>query len=340
MKVLKSAKILIVSFLCIITLPLLAHPYNTDSTFAFGSKQTLIAKKSNACDLFLTINSVTCDNKSTNITTDDEVIIVATMTGSNGQAWEMSRKESHQFETAVHLGNWVGDQTITFRVNIKDAVAGYDPTFDRFELWYMITGSLDCTGDVFVFVPECPCVSPDAGADKKICLGTPSVKLTGNPLGGTWSAINGGIVDNNGNVSGLLSVGKYAFVYENNLCKDTVVVETVEPKAEAMTLSPTCKEIGINNDGKIKLYNFAVGDKYQYSVGEVFNGVNAIPAQREIIPNDGLIVSNLESPVLPKSYTIRVYNEQGCSKDTTVVMEPAKCCEKQICMPFLITKSR
>jgi hypothetical protein len=77
-------------------------------------------------------------------------------------------------------------------------------------------------------------IKPNAGQDLSgsgaICTSTGTVKLTATPTGGAWSvtANNTATVDNNGNVSGLTTVGFYEFIYTLNECSDVVKVEAID----------------------------------------------------------------------------------------------------------------
>ncbi|SOE20259.1 6-phosphogluconolactonase, cycloisomerase 2 family [Spirosomataceae bacterium TFI 002] len=104
----------------------------------------------------------------------------------------------------------------------------------------------------------------------------------------------------------------------------TVFDRQAPPIAFATATNATC-EAGTStagDDGKITIYNFVTGDRFQYSTGTTFNAATASAIMD--IPTDGIIVNDL--PNATQSYTVRISNTNGCSIDRVVYLFESSCC--------------
>lgn len=110
----------------------------------------------------------------------------------------------------------------------------------------------------------------------------------------------------------LVSVGTHTNVY---------VTASITPA--------TCSGGSSNNDGKITVANFGVADKYDLVIGSTYTGT-ATYANAAIIPSSSVITSNLANPTTTLAYTIRLFDSEGCVKDTTLFLVPVDCSLKTL----------
>lgn len=111
-------------------------------------------------------------------------------------------------------------------------------------------------------------------------------------------------------------------------CTASAVV-TVGSHTRVLTtasISPaTCNGSGgSNNDGSISVSNYTVTDKYDLVSGLTYTG-SATYATAATIPVTGIITSNLANPSTTVAYTIRLFDAEGCVKDTTLFLIPVDC---------------
>jgi gliding motility-associated-like protein/uncharacterized repeat protein (TIGR01451 family) len=86
----------------------------------------------------------------------------------------------------------------------------------------------------------------------------------------------------------------------------------------------TCTGSVSNNDGTISLSNFTVTDKYDYVAGNTYTGT-ANYATASTIAVSGIVTNTLANPTGTVAYTIRLFDANGCVKDTTLILYPINC---------------
>jgi gliding motility-associated-like protein len=104
----------------------------------------------------------------------------------------------------------------------------------------------------------------------------------------------------------------------------SVMSDTNLPVVGATITPATCNGTLSNNDGSIILFGHSLGYKYDYVVGPTYTG-SATYATATLIPFGGVIVNNLPNPSSPQPYTVRIFNTNGCYKDTTLILLPINC---------------
>ncbi|TDB66080.1 SGNH/GDSL hydrolase family protein [Arundinibacter roseus] len=104
------------------------------------------------------------------------------------------------------------------------------PGSGNFSFVYSLNG---CSDTVSVAIVE----KPLAGNDLSFCGLPAQIQLTGQPSGGTWTALSGGSVSASGEVTGLPGSGNFSFVYSFNGCSDTVSVAILEKPMAGNDLS-------------------------------------------------------------------------------------------------------
>ena len=81
---------------------------------------------------------------------------------------------------------------------------------------------------------------------------------------------------------------------------------------------------GSNNDGAIGVAGFALTDRYDLVSGVTYTG-SATYTNAANIPGNGVITANLANPSTTLAYTIRLFDGEGCKKDTTLFLIPVDC---------------
>jgi SdrD B-like domain len=189
--------------------------------------------------------------------------------------------------------------------------------------------------------------SPKAGADTTICGDVSVIKLKNAPQNQAWSAASGNptsatINPVTGEVIGMTTNGVYKFVLSSLAgCTDTLKVERLPlPIFDAATEQASCTGSTPADDAKLVLTNFGTGNRYDYSEGVTYSGTKTY-ATATGIPADGIIAKNLLNPTAVKTYTVRVFNANGCYLDKTVILNPRICeCKPDVCAPFVAMKTK
>jgi uncharacterized repeat protein (TIGR01451 family) len=95
--------------------------------------------------------------------------------------------------------------------------------------------------------------------------------------------------------------------------------------AISATITPaTCENGSSLNDGQITLSGFLPADKYDLVSGPTYTG-SATYVSAALIPTTGIITNNLANPSTTVAFTIRLFDAQGCTKDTTLILIPVDC---------------
>ncbi|MES2514817.1 MAG: gliding motility-associated C-terminal domain-containing protein [Bacteroidota bacterium] len=114
-----------------------------------------------------------------------------------------------------------------------------------------------------------------------------------------------------------------------NGCSNTVSINvstnTLVPVFTATAVPATCTGTITNNDGTIIIagYNGST-DTYDMSQAATYTGT-ATYLSGNTIPFGGILTNTLVNPSVPMPYTIRVFSNNGCFKDTTVMLTPTTC---------------
>jgi gliding motility-associated-like protein len=113
----------------------------------------------------------------------------------------------------------------------------------------------------------------------------------------------------------------------SSTCTGTAVVTVGTHTRVTITASialSSCSGGLSNNDGSITVTSFTTGDKYDIVTGTTYTGT-ATYANAAIIQTSGILASNLANPTNTLAYTIRLFDAQGCIKDTTMYLIPVDC---------------
>jgi hypothetical protein len=113
-------------------------------------------------------------------------------------------------------------------------------------------------------------------------------------------------------------------------CKSNVKIPSTTaiaalPTFKAITSKGTCSGNNVvSADAKITLVEIQNGTKYDVSLGKKYIGSKTV-ATASTIPTDGVILKNLANPDSVVYYTIRVFGQTGCTKDSTVKLARQSC---------------
>ncbi len=113
----------------------------------------------------------------------------------------------------------------------------------------------------------------------------------------------------------------------NSSCSTTAIATVAIQTNIAVTASitpATCTGSVSNNDGTITLFNFTGTDKYDYVSGSTYTGT-ATYLTATNIPTTGIVTNTLANPSGTVAYTVRIFDANGCIKDTTLILIPINC---------------
>lgn len=92
------------------------------------------------------------------------------------------------------------------------------------------------------------------------------------------------------------------------------------------TITPaTCNGTVSNNNGSIFVNGHGGNDKFDLSVGSTYTGSATYTNATPIPAATGLITNTLANPSGTLAYTLRLFDDKGCVKDTVLVLTPTNC---------------
>ncbi|MBD2701084.1 DUF11 domain-containing protein [Spirosoma sp. BT702] len=120
--------------------------------------------------------------------------------------------------------------------------------------------------------------------------------------------------------------------------KPVSVSFTAFADVKAVATSPVCSTNGTGTSvkGYVTLSDYVAGSTYQYVEGIDFATGTKIPASPANLTGfSSVIIQNLDDTVLPKTYTIRVFNptDPTCYSEKQVTAQPSGCCFKPVAGP-------
>ncbi len=92
----------------------------------------------------------------------------------------------------------------------------------------------------------------------------------------------------------------------------------------ASIIPATCNGTVSNNNGTILAFNFGAQDKFDLVSGSTYTG-SATYITATGIPTTGIITNTLANPQTTVAYTVRFFDDKGCIKDTTLILNPTSC---------------
>ena len=118
--------------------------------------------------------------------------------------------------------------------------------------------------------------------------------------------------------------------FEN--CADTVTVtRRAAPRYSVSASSATCAGDSTYQDGFIQLTGFDANAGFGLTLGTQYDASTTA----QPIPVDGKILKNAVNPPTDQTYTVRVFAENGCFMDKTVVLKHVVCqCAPLPCVPL------
>ncbi|MDZ7898304.1 MAG: SdrD B-like domain-containing protein [Arcicella sp.] len=187
---------------------------------------------------------------------------------------------------------------------------------------------------------------PNAGVDVAICSDATTYKLPAAINNMTWSSVStnpsGVQIDPiTGAVTGMTAASDYNFVLTNVAgCTDTIkVTRKAIPTFDLTAIQATCTTGEANADAKLSISNLDILNKFDYTEGTTYTGTKTF-ATATVITNTTTTVT-LPNPTADKSYTVRVFNANGCYTDKTVILKIRVCeCKPDVCIPYSYKKTK
>ncbi len=91
----------------------------------------------------------------------------------------------------------------------------------------------------------------------------------------------------------------------------------------------TCLETGPANNGMLTLRNFDPNARFDFNSGTSYSG-SATYGTANMIPGDGIIADTLVDNGMPRDFTIRIFNADGCYTDLFATIPPVNCPKPEI----------
>ena len=198
---------------------------------------------------------------------------------------------------------------------------------------------LVCTASDVVSVTLNPVPTAAASNGVVICAGTSTtlsvmVMVTGGTPGYTysWNPQVAGYTNSTLLVSPIITTRYSVTVTDSRGCTDTDFVQvtvnqvpTANPKITAATCNSTTSMP--NADGTIYLpaSTFTTAQHYAINMGSTFSSGDVTYATATPIPATGILTNKLANPTAAQTYTVRIFNSNGCYADATVTLQPTNC---------------
>jgi SdrD B-like domain len=187
---------------------------------------------------------------------------------------------------------------------------------------------------------------PNAGADVAICSDATTYKLPAATNGMAWSNVstnpNGVQIDaTTGAITGMTVASDYSFVLTNKSgCTDTIkITRKAIPTFDLIAIQATCTTGAANADAKLSISGLDLANKFDYSEGTTYTGTKTFANATSITATTTTVT--LPNPTADKSYTVRVFNVNGCYTDKTVVLKTRVCeCKPDVCIPYSYKKTK
>jgi large repetitive protein len=154
------------------------------------------------------------------------------------------------------------------------------------------------------------------------------------------AAVNGNVLKTGSNTFKPTQVGIYYAEGRSLIQTGCVSTQRVAVKVEffsapsfRLTTRPaTCLGDSAKTDAQLIVENLIEGDRFDYSLGNVYTG-NANYDNAQSIPPNGLIAAKL--PNITQNYIVRIFNRCGLFKDITVQLIKNECrCSPPNCFPL------
>lgn len=210
----------------------------------------------------------------------------------------------------------------------------------------VLTSTLNgCTKDTTIIAPNCACIptTPTAlAANVGICEGvsipTPTfTALVGENTTVDWySAATGGtLLASNTLTFSVTTVGTYYMQAKSTAsgCNNEVngvripVTLAISPKPTftVQAQNPTCQGGTALNNGRVALTSATVGQFFAFNTTGVGTLPTAASEGTEISNLPTTIAQNIANTTASTTYYVRVFSNEGCYKDTSVVVNPTPC---------------
>jgi gliding motility-associated-like protein len=223
--------------------------------------------------------------------------------------------------------SWAGPQGYTTAIQ-NPTVLGIWGTFTL----NVISNITGCIATTTVIVPtdnSIPLVNPVASGSITCAVSIVTLNAVNTTTNPAYSWIGPGNFTSTIQSPTVTMPGNYTITVKDlsSTCSSTAMVSVgIHTRVEITgTITPaTCEGGSSLNDGKITLSSFIGTDKYDLVSGLSYTGT-ATYTTAALIPTTGVITNNLANPSTTVAYTLRLFDAQGCVKDTTLFLIPVDC---------------
>ncbi|MFN8354638.1 MAG: SdrD B-like domain-containing protein [Spirosomataceae bacterium] len=293
-------------------------PSNMDMAFTQQGAGNDSTKDSDANTITGFSQKVTIDTRTTGITKDNPTIdagLIQTYGSLGDYVWFDTDKDG------VQDSNELGVQGITVILS-KETAPG---VFTQ-----IATQVTDANGKYLFDLL--------ASGNYKVTFQIPSDKLfTTQDAGGNDTT------DSDANPSNGMSQVVTINANGTGIAKDNPTIDAgiicIDPTFTLTPTNATCGDGVAKNNGKLTLSNVQNGTRYDFNVGTTYTN-NKPYATATPIPQGGVLTDTLPNPTTPtQSYTVRVFNQDGCYTDKTVTLQQTVCdCPPAKCVPYTVIK--
>lgn len=132
-------------------------------------------------------------------------------------------------------------------------------------------------------------------------------------------------------------------VTSSDACKGTgstnVVINPAVSDFSVIPIQATCTTGVANADAKLSIAGLDITNRYDFTEGISYIGTKTFTSASSI--TDPTITVILANPAADKSYTVRVFNVNGCYKDKIVTLKTRVCeCKPDVCIPYSFKKTK
>ncbi len=242
---------------------------------------------------------------------------------------------------------WFGPATFTSNLQNPVIIGATNSNAGTYTVF--VTDSKGCTATATAKVTVGNSLGIIATSNSPVCAGT-RLELSAN--GGTgatylWtspSGVTSNLANPFTNTATSADNGTWTVAITNSDgCKGTgstnVVINQATPTFEVTSLQATCSTGTANADAKLNISGLDLTNKYDYTEGTTYTGTKTFATASTITATT--ITVTLANPTADKSYTVRVFNANGCYIDKTVILKTRVCeCKADVCIPYSFKKTK
>ncbi|WP_341224327.1 hypothetical protein, partial [uncultured Arcticibacterium sp.] len=139
--------------------------------------------------------------------------------------------------------------------------------------------------------------------------------------------------------------GNYLITYTGasgcTFTEDVLLRYQGKPSAIITPVPAECNGGSTLDNGHIIVVPTSGAVTYQISEGTSFDEAMATSLTPQAIPSDGVVIRDLANQVGGRTFTVRLFNSNGCSEDFVTLVPEANCsCPVEVCVPIIFKKTK